>query len=384
MLVMKHVRNVILYLLALGLPIFFLPGVFADAFGVAKYVFLLTGLIILLLLWGYQVFERNSVKWRSTPFDIPILLIGGAYLLSTLIASPNKVGALASPAGSGVVLTLILIYFLVVQTYKPKTKPLFSWTTTIAGLSHSAVLLSLWTLINLLMELGNFNFSAGGGPASMGGSPLGWQFPLTNLSLTGNLLTQAILLLLILIYLTQRVMRNQKNVPNVIYSFIILAGLLATSYKLVALSPFPLLPYRFGWSIGVDAFKNSPVFGIGPENYVSAFTRFKPIAINQTDYWNVTFGLSSNHYLHLLTTVGLLGLITYLLLVLKTYRLYIKDKVSYKELKLTILAIFAIQLFVPFNLPLLFVQFILLAILGTALSGTVKTVKVVTVKEEEL
>lgn len=368
---MDKLRSIILYILGFGIPVFSLPILFADAFLIPKFLLLLTGVLILLLLWAYRVFETNSLRWRKTPFDLQVLALGAAYFLSTLFASSNKIAAIASPAGSGTVFLLLLFYFLVVQTYNKTSGK--SYTSLLAGITHVGILISLWILANLAIDLANFKFQISN-----------FQFPLPNLSPLGSLLAQAVFLGILLIYRSYNFYISSQtkklNFAVPIVPIILLTGLLATIYRLISsITPFPLLPYRFGWAIAVEAFKNAPVFGVGPENFISAFTRFKPMEINQTDYWNASFGLGSNWYLHILTTTGLLGLAAYLFLAYRSYKSY-KSYISAESL--TLAAIFILQLFVPSTLPLLFTQFAFLSVLGIALSTQSAAVRVVAVEEE--
>jgi hypothetical protein len=402
---MNKLQKVVLYILGLGVPIFFLPGVFADAFGLSKFLFLLFGVLALFLLWAYQVYENNTIHWRSTPFDLAVFAVGASFAISTLIASPNKVNALTSANGSGVVILLVLFYFLIIQTGtgaaladggigtvfgapgSPKSGrriPTAANSSAIIGLTHAALLISLWAIVNLGLEFAKFKYII----------PNVISFPATNVSPTGSLITQAAFLLIMLIYVVMPFMasKTKTSIPDAmnrittnyllhityyLLPVFLLIGFLSTAYKLAGLNIFPLLPYRFGWAIAVDSFKNAPIFGIGPANFVSAFTRFKPIDINQTDYWNVTFGLSSNYYLHLLSTVGSLGLAAYLFLIWKVW----KNRSEASQLTGTLLAIFALQLFIPFDLTLLFTEFALLALLGVATSGPAASIKLVAVKE---
>lgn len=359
---MEKIRRVTLYILGLSIPIFFLPQIFVDVFGLAKLLLLAGGVVILFCLWGLQIYKSNTLHWRSSPLDAPIVIFGGAHLISLLIASPNKFASLTSPQGAGLIFLLILFYFLALQTAKEKSA---DTTITLNGLVHAGLILSLWTTFNFLLELTNIKFSIGA-----------FQFPAVNLSLTGNLLTQGLLLLILLIYKeghfllakSQQKTKTSNSFSSLITLALLIFGLTATIYKFLALQPIPLLPYRFGWSIALDAFKNMPVFGVGSANFISAFTRFKPITINATDYWNINFGSSSNWYLHLLTTTGILGLASYLFLIWKVWQEKDKAQKTNKVLWTVMISIFLLQLIAPFSQPILFAEFAFLTVLNTQAS----------------
>jgi len=82
-----------------------------------------------------------------------------------------------------------------------------------------------------------------------------------------------------------------------------------------------LLPLSAGWSIAVDIFKNwrTALLGTGPGTFLTAFTRLRPIGLNFTPLWNVRFSNSSNEFLTILTTTGLLGLLSFVFSHLRTY-----------------------------------------------------------------
>lgn len=378
---MEKARTIVLYILALAMPLLFLPGLFADAFGLPKFLLLLIGVSVLLLIWGYKVFLAGEIKYTSSKFDLPVLILGFSYFLSTMFASPNKVAALTSPSGSGVIILLVLFYFLSIQTSPQSKMPNVKGKILLRGLVHAGIILSLWIIVNLVLELANISYLVENVI----------QFPAAGVSPTGNLLMQAGFLLILLVFLAQRVASNLTNLTKLsnlqtVQSAVILIGLLATTYKLSQLFPFPLLPYQHGWAIAVDSFKNAPIFGSGPASFSSAFTRYKPISINQTDYWNIAFGFSSNYYLHIFTTTGLLGLGAYLFLAQRVLNCFknLTGSPSAKRIAATLGAIFVLQFFIPFNIVLLFAMFSFLAVLGEKMKKSSAIVRLIAEKEDEL
>lgn len=380
---LDKLRNITIYTLSLGLPLFMLPTVFADPFGLPKTLFLLTGVIILLLIWGVSVYQANTLHWRATPFDIPLLLLAVAYLLSTLLSATHNLAELTNPNGSGSLILLILLYYLIVQTAGAQPLKVSNLVTT--GLVHAGLAISLWIIVNTIIELAN-------SPA-IGGFRFAGLF---NLSPLGNLLSQTVFLLILVIYVGIRArpfLSGKRPAPTakpyviggtLVFLFI---GLVLSIYKLTLLQPFPLLPYQFGWAIGVEGLKNSPIFGSGPTSFATAFTRFKPPAINRGELWNVTFTFSSNLYLHLLTTVGLLGLAVYLFLLRRLWRQRAILTTKHQQpqhvgvLWLTMVSIGIIQLFVPFNLDLLFTQIAMLGALGVLVASPATQLRLVAVRE---
>lgn len=370
---MKLFRSIILYSVSFLFVVLFLPGVFGDSIGIPKLLVLVVGNASLLLLWSYDVYRMGSLRWMSTPFNVPLLALMLAYLAGAVFASSNTVGSLLSPAGAGSVMMLVLFYILVVQTrdiVSDKEHAVSEESTDklpiakfiaivrrgehslIDGLLHGSLVVAVWNLVNVAMQLVDFSYTVVIGQVIL-------QFPLSQLSPIGDVMSQTVFLLIMLAYVLFNL--SSRTITGYIQLGVLLLGLVGSGYVLSQVSPFPLLPYRFGWVIAIETFKNAPFFGVGPENFVSAFTRYKSAGINLTPYWNMSFGLSSNMYFHLLTTVGVLGLGSYLLLIRRVYMLFKSaDKVSKGILRI-ILGVFLIQLIIPFGMPLLFVLLVLLS-----------------------
>jgi len=59
--------------------------------------------------------------------------------------------------------------------------------------------------------------------------------------------------------------------------------------------------------------KTNPIFGIGPNKFNEAWAMYKPIAVNATAFWNTSFNSGSGLLPTLISTTGLLGLLTWLI-----------------------------------------------------------------------
>lgn len=369
---MKLLRNIILYSVSFLFIVLFLPGIFGDSIGIPKLLVLVAGNASLLLLWSYDVYRMGSLRWIGTPFNVPLLVFMLAYLAGAVFASSNTIGSLLSPVGAGEMLMLVLFYILVVQTRGIVTDkghtvseentaklPIAKFIamvrrsehSLINGLLHGSLVVAVWNLVNVAMQLVGFSRLVVIGQITL-------QFPLSQLSPVGDIMSQTVFLLIMLAYVLFNL--SNRTIFGYIKLGILLLGLIGSGYVLSQTSPFPLLPYRFGWAIAIETFKNAPFFGVGPENFVSAFTRYKSADINLTPYWNASFGLSSNMYFHLLTTVGVLGLGSYLLLIRRVYVLFKTANNVSKGILRIILGMFLIQIVIPFGMPLLFVLFVLL------------------------
>ena len=73
------------------------------------------------------------------------------------------------------------------------------------------------------------------------------------------------------------------------------------------------------WSGTLDLIKSSPkvfIMGSGPGTFPYAFQKFRPLDLNYSSEWNYVFNKPHNYYLELWAELGLLGLGSFLVLVL--------------------------------------------------------------------
>ncbi|MBP9817589.1 O-antigen ligase family protein, partial [Candidatus Shapirobacteria bacterium] len=70
------------------------------------------------------------------------------------------------------------------------------------------------------------------------------------------------------------------------------------------------------WQGAVDLWKRYPVFGTGPETFAFSYYWTRPATHNLTSEWQFLYNKAHNEYLNYLATSGLIGLITYLLLII--------------------------------------------------------------------
>jgi tetratricopeptide (TPR) repeat protein len=88
-----------------------------------------------------------------------------------------------------------------------------------------------------------------------------------------------------------------------------------------------ILPFGFGWVIFLEVLKNIKTLflGVGPSNFLTAFTLTKPVFFNQSQVWNVIFTSSSSFFLNIATETGILSGIIYIGIVFKAIRLLTRN-----------------------------------------------------------
>ena len=330
-----------------------------------KQVLLGTVVMILLILHTVKMLTEKSVKLRRTSFDIPIVLLALVAFFSSVFAV-NRADALTAFVPY---FFAILSFFLIVNIAKDKNSLLFLMFSLIVG----SVLVSLSAILSF------FKIYI-------------LPFPETHSQVftpLGSLLEQEIYLVLIFaisFYYLWRFFKSRSSYSSdtssisgmtssevtkaasfAIASFIILLGIIVTTYSLFKLDKPLLLPVETGFQtafseISLDSGRIAQGFlvGSGFGTYAVDFARWKQAAFNQNqDLWNLTFFRSSNFVLELLATTGVLGLSAFIFLLIRTVK-EIRSSPQNKML-LSLLALFIIS----FLLPLSFVtQTLFFVILG--------------------
>jgi len=332
---------------------------------------LLGGVVaILLALQIVKMLAQKTVRIKRTSFDIPILLLALTALLSCFFAV-NRIDALTAFFPY---FFTILIFFLIVNIVKDKNSLLFLMSSLIIGsslLSISAVL-SFFKIYILPFP----------GTHSQTFTPL------------GSLLEQGIYLVLTLtisFYYLNRFFKskakkgievstestaissttNQERVKVISFgvaSFVILLGIVVTTYALFKLEKPLLLPIETGFQtalseISLDSGRVTQGFllGSGFGTYAVDFSRWKLASFNQyQDLWNLTFFKSSNFPLELLATTGVLGLCAFIFLlirVIKEIRISSQNKML-----VSLITLFLISILLPLNFTSQVLFFVILGL----------------------
>jgi len=348
MTILEKIENFILYLTVFLIPLVFLT-LFANPFSPTKVIILTFGVALILFVKAIRVIVEGSLQVSTTSFDFPIILLLIAYLASAILKTPNKMEAFFMPGTASVIFASGLLYFFI-SNLKKKEKETLSGVIFLSGLTAAIIsLLSFSGVFTYIPQLPSF-------VADPSFNPLGGQLPL-------------VIFLAVIIPLGINQILSQKELVKKVFSgfaiaILVLSLVLATYNILPGKSgQIRFIDYKTSWSVTIDALKESPVLGIGPANFLTAFNRFKPLSYNLTDHWMIKFSSARNYYLTALTEVGLLGgaaLILIFSVIYKLLRKNLKEKKIFGEntplLSLIILLIlFAFFAAVVNHLVLLFV-----------------------------
>jgi tetratricopeptide (TPR) repeat protein len=297
---LKIIEKYLVFLAAFASPILVLP-IFPDFYNTPKLVFLSAIVGLLILVKSAQIIANQKLEVSFSSFDLPVLLIALSYLASGIFKSPNKAEAFFLPGSATLAVALSLYYFFANQAEGGKR--LVSQALIISAVLASLV--SLLSVVNLNEKL----------------SFLPQFAKVENFNLIGSSLLTFIFLATIIPMALQLMLKENAVVKRVLWGISLIILTVATAANLYQILPGKkfspkMPPTKISWEIAIDSIKDSPIFGAGAGNYLTAFNRFRPLAYNSLDIWQVKFTNSSNFFLHLMTETGLLGLFSLTILFL--------------------------------------------------------------------
>lgn len=350
------VETNIIYILCFLIPLA-VVGVFPNIFVTIKLIILVFGVMTLLVLKSIKLFARSSIKLATGTFDFPIFLLIGAYLGSAFLNTPNKMEAFFLP-GTATLMTAGGLFYYFLNQADAKVRNFVPTLLYISGVVIS--LLTLLASAGILKNIGGLpEFVQSNTFNPVGGSLAAVIFTATVLPFGFS-------------YLIKEKDSALKAFWVVTLGLLIFGGLIALIQILPGKANNPNLPdYNTSWVVAVDSLKVSPLLGIGPGNYVTAFSRFRPLTYNQTKLWRVRFATSRSFYLTVLTEAGLVGAVALGLIGLSLYKLIKNDdkakklvgwstKDNVKLVSLVTLVIFL--LLFPTNIVFIFLIFTLLSL----------------------
>lgn len=352
-----------MFMLALGLPIFF-TGLTLQGIALDRQMYFYFWLMLGLVSWVSLGVVKGELRIAKTPLDIPIILFLAVYGLSAIFSIDkwhSLFGFFGDPSrGFLPIAGLILAYYFFFSHFTPRR--FFAMTGTFL---FSSLIVIIWT-IGVVRGL-HFMPAAWEqyAPLSLLGSvsALGAYFSLLlPILLTGlfqtskiqskiwrslsrailGLMVICILFLLIALYsyvpwvalfagmafflifiLSQMVRPGDQWVwlPMLIFVFILSILMMYQGGGSQSLSkarlPVEVAPnLSLSWDIAKGALKESFLIGSGPATYGYNFALYKPETFNQTPFYTVRFYEGSSALFETLTTVGALGMISFVVIVL--------------------------------------------------------------------
>lgn len=304
-----------LYLTIFLLPIVVLP-IFPNPFGAAKVAVLAFGVALTLLFCSLRTIFTGKIELSLGKFDIGVIVLALAFLVSAILRTPNRMEAFFLPGTATTIIASTVLYFLILKNKTIKDNILI--TLFISGIFVAVFsLLAYSGILSRVPQLPAFMKDA--------------NFT----TLGGNLPT--IIFLGTILPLSLGVLLKEKESSIKAFAGVSLVVMLLSVGLLVfnmlpGKAATPRLPsFNTSWAITVDTLKERPFLGIGPGNYLSSFNRFRPLAYNQTDLWNLRFTSARDFYLTVITETGLAGALGLAILLFAVYR-YLSSNIDPKNL----------------------------------------------------
>jgi tetratricopeptide (TPR) repeat protein len=340
----------IIGLLFITFPLVF-SSITTDYFSLPKQAVLAFAVLVLVLLFGIKTALQKRLVFRRTSFDLPIVIFVIAILLSSLF-SLNKADSLASFIP---LLFAAIAYFAITNNAKNEKTVFVLTSSLLVGAAIAAAVAFLYQFKIYVLP---------------------YDFTKSNLFTTfGSTLDQAFYLFVALslgTYLLAPLIakfRKEKNYaqsPKILFlgvtTVLILFGLSISIYQLIFVQNPIILPFATGFQTAFAAISQDSgrilrgfLFGSGYGTYLYDFTRFKLAAFNlEKDIWPITFLRSSTFVLELLATTGILGILSFLLLVYKILKA--------RPFFIPLLLIFVGAFLLPFSYTLIVLMFIILGL----------------------
>ena len=435
----KKIIKYSLYSLVFLLPLFFLPfSLEAFNFNKGYLLFFLT--LIGVLAWLSQmIFKEKKIRIKTSILDLSVLVFMIVMVLASIFTKdqfssiygfygrffPSLVG----------ILSLGMFYFLVSNNVKtePKDKSDVTVKGMISVFLNSCVVLlvvSYLAIFNIfskiavlpdVMSLRSFNTVAG----TLESLSLFCVFvsvlslAILALKETIKLKSKAVyalpflslgllviinfkvawiaLLVSLVLFLAfsfwKRVFKENVNKLSLSIVFILIALLFLLFNPLRTLLPednvlnnLPseiLLTQKASWRLGVESVKENALFGSGLSNFSYVFSQHRPEGFIQSSLWQLRFDRSGSHLAEILATTGIIGSLSYLVLIISflliCYLFISSIKAENQEKRIIVIPLFVaavslliIQLFYYQNFVLSFSFWLVLALGAVSFGGARK------------
>lgn len=348
---LQKVKKAVLLTTLFLTPIFFLP--FTQEFYATNKFYLLTvsaGILILISTLEFLMFKKLILK--RSGLDNAFFLLILSLALSLVISTSNRLQAVINPSfGFTQILSLIILSYYVTRELKIHE--------TLNTLVAAGWVVAIVVIISFFQPFKNVNL-----PLYLGflKSPL--FSPVGGVVETGTFL--GFIVVYSLFSFKSKVEKRQLSKTYIFASLSLLfslSSLLLLVYFVINKKAFLTLPpLSISWYAAVEILKKpfAALFGAGLDNFSVMFAKVKDVTYNQSNLWNIgSFNLAGSAVLHLFTETGLLGLVSFLIIVFYAFKKVSRHTVKYALFIYTL----AVLLFLPPSLISWFLFFVLLAMM---------------------
>ena len=343
-----------------------------DFVGLSKVYIALFLAVVVLFLYGLQVVISRKLEWVRSSLTWPLATFGLVVALSTFLTTSYPVEGLLGMGG-------IYLGFVVVALVGGALLPKRS--------HYDQVLWSLMILAALLTFSSLASFFGFGPEVVLNHF---FQLNLPTKSLAFNLAGSPLVALqLVLFGLAAalikfgRSLAEKKSQTTAFSAMFLVTLILGLGLYVWALLPgketsFVVQPVMAGWSVALDVMRvpKSALLGVGPEGYINAYQRFKPLWMNGQPQWATVYVQSTMPFFTILTNFGLLGVAAWLVLLVKGVKLALKPKAGSRELAWLVGLGFFLMFFFPLNAVILMLVALLVALFTASQRSAANTLVV--------
>ena len=344
--IFEKISNIIPLVTLFLVPIFFLPFS-SEFYSFNKLALVILSTIILLILWGLKTIKGDKLEIIKSPIDKSLTALLIVTVLATVFSvskTDSIFGAQGRWMGVATFATMFLFFYLSAPAFKElKTVKLAAYLILISSTVSS--LISTLSYYKIFLGQSPFvrfqNFSLTGSikdavllavisfvmsivlALHQKGTPIkialfiATAINLYFIAITGTLLGWGLLVVglgLILSFTKTETISKNRNLL-LVQTLGIAAPILALVFipgtrKILVDSEYIgelTLPIRESWAITTSTIRDYPMLATGPGTFHLNFSRFKPLSLNNTIYWNNTFDKPFNEFFNALSTIGIIG-----------------------------------------------------------------------------
>jgi len=358
----SKISQILLKALLFLTPIVVLPF-FSNPLNHSKSLVLFLISTSIIFVYLVRSFRRKKIEITWSPVTAPLILFGFAVTASTYFTRQYPLESIMGLGGVYIAFAAISILGGTMMSKKEDNKS--------SLLSIAASIVVICSILDLL------NFGPTRFLTSVSGLVVPDSFIFT---LVGSTFQAVQLLILALIYLICKIKKKKIiTAVNLITIPLILFGIAYYTWSLLPgkKTSLSIQSLASSWSVALDSIRypRAALIGNGPESYINVYSFFKPLAINNTQFWNVKYINAFNTPLTMLPTIGVVGLLSWIALII----VFIKQ-LKYKHVReipetWVLLASFLMQLLAPTNIIILIIQAITFAFWMAAQKNLYSTLK---------
>lgn len=308
--------------------------------------------ILVLLFFLIKILFQKSIKITVSPITNSLVIFGLVTLASTFFSSNYPVESLLGLGG-------IYISAMIIAIFGGSLLPKDATEKFINGMLITSSILVLATLLQMM----------GFGPAQLVNKILGTSLP-TDMSfnIAGSSFIALQVVVAALVGAIATIISNKK--VSKLYAFtlpvlVIGVGIFAWSLLPNKTTSLLLPPFTNSWSVMLDSMKNpkAALIGAGPSSYSNVYAALKPDWVNNSAQWSTVFSQATSFPLTVISTMGILGLFSWLYFVFKFVGLKKRSLLSSKPIYYMIASTILLQLLFPANTIMLTIQAVAIAFL---------------------